>query len=181
MNGVYWLTSYPKSGNTWMRVLIHNLLNDEPADINDLRGTKTHGGNAQLFQDLSLLDPGLLTIEEIEDLRPAVADVSVARDPDPPFFKTHNHWRFNRRGHPVLGSAAAGALLIVRDPRDVAVSLAHHNDMEIDQVIEIMVGPERSWDNENRDTGLHLPYRQSRWPEHLFSWIEQTVLPVHIL
>lgn len=37
---IYWLASYPKSGNTWMRILLTNYLRDgdEPADINNLDG-----------------------------------------------------------------------------------------------------------------------------------------------
>ena len=33
-----WLASYPKSGNTWLRMLIANLSakDDKPVDINDL-------------------------------------------------------------------------------------------------------------------------------------------------
>lgn len=36
----YWLASYPKSGNTWLRILLTNYLRDgdEPADINNLDG-----------------------------------------------------------------------------------------------------------------------------------------------
>ena len=40
MSGIVWLASYPKSGNTWLRVLLTNYLRDtgEPADINHLLG-----------------------------------------------------------------------------------------------------------------------------------------------
>ncbi len=36
MGGLVWLASYPKSGNTWLRAFLHNLLRDEdePVDIN---------------------------------------------------------------------------------------------------------------------------------------------------
>ena len=38
MGGIIWIASYPKSGNTWMRAFLHNLLRnpDKPADINKL-------------------------------------------------------------------------------------------------------------------------------------------------
>ena len=41
MSGIIWLASYPKSGNTWFRVFLTNLLEekDQPADINDLHRT----------------------------------------------------------------------------------------------------------------------------------------------
>ncbi len=36
MGAIIWLASYPKSGNTWMRVFLHNLLINpaEPVSIN---------------------------------------------------------------------------------------------------------------------------------------------------
>jgi hypothetical protein len=38
MNGIYWLASYPKSGNTWFRAFMRNLLanSDHPVSINEL-------------------------------------------------------------------------------------------------------------------------------------------------
>ncbi|MFM7323346.1 MAG: sulfotransferase, partial [Nodosilinea sp.] len=40
MGNIYWLASYPKSGNTWMRILLTNYLRnaDSPAAINSLDG-----------------------------------------------------------------------------------------------------------------------------------------------
>lgn len=31
MGGIIWLASYPKSGNTWMRAFLHNLLRNPSA------------------------------------------------------------------------------------------------------------------------------------------------------
>ena len=38
MGAIVWLASYPKSGNTWMRAFLHNLLTnpDQPVHINEL-------------------------------------------------------------------------------------------------------------------------------------------------
>jgi aryl sulfotransferase len=45
VSGIVWLASYPKSGNTWLRVLLTNYLRDasEPADINQLFGAPIAG------------------------------------------------------------------------------------------------------------------------------------------
>ena len=56
----YWLASYPKSGNTWLRMLIANLLaTDGPVDINHW---PERGGIASArapFDHLTLIDSGL--------------------------------------------------------------------------------------------------------------------------
>ena len=38
MGKIIWLASYPKSGNTWLRAFLHNLLRDPPTgyDINSM-------------------------------------------------------------------------------------------------------------------------------------------------
>ena len=38
MGAIVWLASYPKSGNTWIRVFLHNLLLNpkEPVNINSV-------------------------------------------------------------------------------------------------------------------------------------------------
>ena len=69
-----WLASYPKSGNTWFRMLVANLSakDGKPVDINDL---PERGGIASArgpFDHLLLIDSGLLTHDEIDCLRPRV-------------------------------------------------------------------------------------------------------------
>jgi len=51
MGGIYWLASYPKSGNTWLRIFLQNLREDgtEPVNINDLQA-------GQIASDRNWLD-----------------------------------------------------------------------------------------------------------------------------
>ena len=74
MTRTVWLASYPKSGNTWFRLLVANLSADDgkPVDINDL---PERGGIASArapFDHLLLIDSGLLTHDEADSLRPRV-------------------------------------------------------------------------------------------------------------
>ena len=73
MTRTIWLASYPKSGNTWFRMLVANLsAKDKPVDINDL---PERGGIASArppFDHLLLIDSSLLTHDEIDCLRPRV-------------------------------------------------------------------------------------------------------------
>ncbi len=142
MTRTIWLASYPKSGNTWLRMLIANLSakDDTPVDINDL---PERGGIASArgpFDYLTLIDSGLLTHDEIDALRPRVYEelASGAQDDEydaveapPPvrFVKVHDAYTLTPTGEPLLAGArgADGAIVIVRDPRDVAPSLASHS------------------------------------------------------
>jgi aryl sulfotransferase len=190
-----WLASYPKSGNTWFRMLVANLsATDKPADINDL---PERGGIASArgpFDYLTLIDSGLLTHDEIDCLRPRVYEelASGAQDdeydkPDdiPPvrFVKVHDAYTPTPKGEPLLAGrrGAAGAIVIVRDPRDVAPSLANHNRVDIDAAIALINNPQAVYCAKPRR--MHDQLRQSlqSWSGHLSSWLDQTDVPVHLV
>ena len=71
MTNHVWLASYPKSGNTWLRMLIGclSLKDGEQVDINK---SLERGGIASArgpFDHLTLIDSALLTHDEIDALR----------------------------------------------------------------------------------------------------------------
>ncbi len=74
-----WLASYPKSGNTWLRLLLANLSATRPADINGLSEQAGIASARGPFDRLLLIDSGLLTHDEIDCLRPRVYE-EMARD-----------------------------------------------------------------------------------------------------
>ncbi len=192
MTRTLWLASYPKSGNTWLRMLIANLSATEaPVDINDL---PERGGIASArgsFDFLTLIDSGLLTHDEIDGLRPRVYEALArgAQDDEydepedaPPvrFVKVHDAYTFNADGGPLLAGArgADGAIVIVRDPRDVAPSLAHHSGIPIDQAVAMMDDEQAAFcgkaDRQHNQLRQQLP----RWSGHAASWLDQTDIPV---
>ncbi|MEJ1968577.1 MAG: hypothetical protein WDN03_08105 [Rhizomicrobium sp.] len=66
MSGIVWLASYPKSGNTWFRMLISNLLTqgDRAADINDPDERMSIASARLPFEDVTLVESDLLTSDE---------------------------------------------------------------------------------------------------------------------
>jgi aryl sulfotransferase len=187
-----WLASYPKSGSTWFRMLAANLYaNDgEPVDINDL-GDRIASART-LFDHLLLVESGLLTHDEIDSLRPRfheelalAAEVDAEDSAAPPvrFIKVHDAYTRNARNEPLLAGrrGAEGVILIVRDPRDVAPSLASHNRTGLDEAIEFMNDDEACYcAKPGRQYGQ---FRQKLlgWSRHVASWLEQTDLPVHLM
>jgi hypothetical protein len=189
-----WLASYPKSGNTWFRMLVANLTakDGKPVDINDL---PQGGGIASArgpFNHLLLIDSGLLTHDEIDCLRPRVyeelargageynapEDAALVR-----FVKVHDAYSLTPKGEPLLAGrrGAHAAILIARDPRDVAPSLANHNRSSTDDAIAFMndrtagicAQPERLYDQ--------LRQRLSNWTGYMESWLDQIDIPVYLI
>lgn len=193
-----WLASYPKCGNTWFRMVVRNLCAQDGAtqDINtpapggtDIASSRTR------FDQLTLIDSGLLTHEEIDELRPGVhrawaeesAEAPAARRgpaaPPVTFIKTHDAYTLTRSGLPLLAGAAAadGAILIVRDPRDVACSLANHLRASIDRAIRLMNDPQGHFCGDTDRQHRQLRQQLADWSGFIAGWLRQTDLPVHCL
>jgi aryl sulfotransferase len=197
VTGFAWLASYPKSGNTWFRLLIANLAaRDEPADINAMpeRGGIASGRGDFHFH--TLIDSGLLTHDEADALRPRVYE-AIARDGGaddgsddsrdksrlPRLIKAHDAYLDTPLGEPLLAAArgASRAILIVRDPRDVAPSLANHRHSTIDAAIDFLVDREACFAAGARSQNAQLRQRLLDWSGHAASWLDQRDLPVHLV
>jgi sulfotransferase family protein len=189
-----WLASFPKSGNTWLRALIGNTLTEEGGPV----GIKAlvldgYASERSHFDFSVLIDSGLLTHDEVDCLRPRAhaalvrgtfadhlmrTDASSVR-----FAKVHDAYAMNSVGEPLLGGSdgAHGAIVIVRDPRDVAPSLAHHLDSSIDEAIAFMNDSSAALATKPRKQNAQLRLKLRDWSGHIASWLDQTDIPVHLI
>jgi len=180
---IYWLASYPKSGNTWMRILLTNYLRnaDEPADINSLDGGPIASAR-QIFDDNVGVEASDLTQDEIERYRPGVYEMISAQAAEPLFLKVHDAYTYTPDGVPLLSkTATAGALYLIRNPLDVAVSFAHHSASTVERMVRKMGEADFAFvDNPHR---LHNQLRQRllTWSGHVTSWVDEPGLPVHVV
>ena len=73
MGGIFWLASYPKSGNTWFRSFLSNYMSDSdvPVDINRLNVGKIASQRLWIDEVIGF-DTSDLTQDEITSLRPDV-------------------------------------------------------------------------------------------------------------
>ncbi len=137
MGKIIWLASYPKSGNTWLRILLTNYWRngDQPASINQLEPTPLASSRI-LFDDLVGIESANLSHDEIDRFRPAFYLRWANQHPSTTFLKVHDAYRLLPDGRPLLpADATAGAIYLLRNPLDVALSLAAHNGESVDQSI----------------------------------------------
>jgi hypothetical protein len=189
-----WLASYPKAGSTWFRLLVANLAAADGAPV-DINRWPVNGGAASArasFDNLLLIDSGLLTHDEADSLRPRLYETLAAGGDDdgatqagaaPRFIKVHDAYTLTAKREPLLAGrrCATGVILIVRDPRDVAVSLAHHSRSTLDEAIGFMNSSEAGYCLETDRQRSQLRQRLLGWSEHADSWLEQSDLPVHLI
>ena len=186
-----WLASYPKSGNTWLRVLIANLNapGAVPVDINNLPADQSLASAREPFDRFLLIDSGLLTHEEIDGLRPRLYEELARRQfpgaagDDIHFAKVHDAYIAVPQGGSLLAGArgAVGAIVIVRDPRDIALSLANHRGTTIDEAIGFLNDTNAEFSGELDGLPRQLRQKLLNWNQHVASWLEQRDIPIHLV
>lgn len=180
MSRIVWLASYPKSGNTWLRIFLQNYRADagQPVDINALDISFISSLRVQ-FDDAIGIKSSDLTHAEIDQLRPLALRIFAMRLPAPVFFKSHDVYYLLPDGTPLFPSdVSRGAVYIVRNPLDVAVSYASFFRLSLDQAIDAMATPHNQLAVNQRHLLPNLRQHLDTWSQHVYSWTTQTDMPL---
>ena len=170
-SGIVWLASYPKSGNTWARAFLHNLFKvvsgeADPQDINALYRFSVAVGGKDLYAKLLGFEPTNEHRNEIAAVRHEVQQRVADELEGLIFTKTHQALVIDRGSTTINFEVTAGAIYIVRNPLDLAISFAHHLGRSIDEAITIM-GTLNAETGVSR-TQVHEVY--GSWSQHVLSW-----------
>ena len=177
MSGFYWLASYPKSGNTWLRLFLESLAaGGKAVDINSPSVCGSNAASRAAFDWILDIESTDLTNDEILQARPRQYEIEVRQAEEPLLCKVHDAWCFTPAGEPLFPpELTLGVIYIVRDPRDVAVSLAHHMNQTVDQSITHMANPKAVMGVTRRRMPLQLPQQLYSWSRHVASWLHAPV------
>lgn len=173
MKPFFWLASYPKSGNTWVRLALSCLrVGSESVDINNFqRPADSISASRTLFDQMMGIDSADLTTAEILSLRPMALRLAAAEMIEPVIWKAHESNLATPPAEPLFpAEITRGALYIVRDPRDVALSLAYHRSSTVDRVIDDMANPDFVMAKRDDRLTEQLPQPLGHWSQHVESW-----------
>jgi hypothetical protein len=179
---IIWIASYPKSGNTWVRAFIHNLLKElsgdkEPQDINRMNEHTVWEIASQPFEEILGKTLAEATQGEIAAARPEVQQrLSNART-EPFFVKTHLCVGTEHRHRTIDLNATLAAVYVVRNPLDVAISYAHHAGITIDAMIASMANKGQR----TPDTSKSAYEVLGSWSENVSSWLGLSDRPNHVI
>ncbi len=171
MRKIVWLASYPKSGNTWTRAIITSLKQEsESIDINALN-TDGISSSRKWFDTSFLYKSTLFTHDEIDNMRPDLYNDTANKVRRLLYVKTHDAQSKNQNNKLLFpDNATFGAVYIIRNPLDVAVSLSNHNSITIDESVMSLCFPHAHLANANRRLNDQLRQKMGTWSNHVDSW-----------
>ena len=180
---IIWVASFPKSGNTWVRIFLEHYLHapDGKLDINTLGHFVASDISQDMFNRITEGTFRAETTQEWVAARPQALRALLALKPGFHFVKTHCDMR-KCLGQPLIPpELTAGAIYILRNPFDVAHSYARHIAGTPDEAIGRMTDPGAALaaQAEERDNGIRQIV--GRWDDHVRRWTGAPGLTRHVM
>ena len=175
---IFWIASYPKSGNTWLRTLISSYYYSKDGVFNE-----------SLIKNIGQF-PEKKHFKGFDYIPKLVIDTTrfwikaqeiINKDKKLKFFKTHNVFgSINNR--PFTNKAnTIGCIYIVRDPRNVITSLRNHYELDATKAIEWMLNSKKYiYDYDKVEEYSDFQFISS-WENNYKSWKSQKEFPLLIV
>ena len=169
---IIWLTSYPKSGNTWVRSFLVSLLYNKKNETN-LEGLN----NIPQYPLRSHFNNLLDNIDDINEVSSKwiISQKRINSDKKNKFFKTHHALckigKFSFTNY----ETSLGAIHIVRDPRNIINSiLYHYSKKSFLEAKEFMLDETRAlgkkFDPNSPSVNQDMFTVLTSWKTHYLSW-----------
>lgn len=171
MNKVIWVSSYPKSGNTWMRFLLSNYFFNKDNEFN-----------------YNIANSSILMFPQVSALQKIVDKNTILQNPyniskywlklqenlkvengNVTFLKNHNALVSIENNEFTNKNFSLASIYIVRDPRDVVISYSHYKNVSYDKVIKDLCSNNLFYNLETKD---NFPYVEilGSWKFNVYSW-----------
>ena len=176
---IFWIASYPKSGNTWIRSLLSSYYYTEDGVFTGDSLLKNIGQfpEKKHFKtfDYNIALPGDTAKFWIK------AQELINKDKKLRFLKTHNF--LGKIGNTQFTDEknTLAAIYIIRDPRNVITSLKNHFEMSYEESLEFMVNERKyTYDYFKKNDFSDFQFLSS-WEKNYQTWINNKIFPILVI
>ena len=185
---MFWISSYPKSGNTWLRLILCGLFFTEDGNLNNFNLLNKITGfdnlknfrfvkkkslddyniifNGREYNEESVLTYSKYWIEAQKKINIEKGKFGL--------FKTHNARLKINNNFYTDSSTTLGFIYLSRDPRDIAISYSKHINKDIDETISFLLDGQ-IMKKEKIDN--KMPEIILNWRDHYLSWKKFSEVP----
>ena len=181
---IFWICSYPKSGNTLVRAILTGLFfsNDGRVNFEDMRNIGLFETTRRLNFIKSINENDFYNLGDLTTLSKYWQKIQTNQELKIEkgfgFLKTHSCLVSIKNNLFTSEDITKGYIYVVRDPRDLCISWAYHSNYSIDQSIDFLCNPLSvlKWINKSKYSIIPkniFPLQFiSSWSEHVKSWTE---------
>tara|TARA_Y100001970_G_C14231111_1_gene858699 strand:+ start:951 stop:1844 length:894 start_codon:yes stop_codon:yes gene_type:complete len=178
---IFWLPAYPKSGNTWLRLILCGLFFTKDGKIKNFDILKKIPGhdrlsNFEFVKEISINDYNVIFKKSKYDESMLLAYSKYWIESQKRtkinhgsfgFFKTHNARVKINNNYYTDSVTTSGFIYISRDPRDIAISYSNHINKSISDTINILFNGQIV---EREKVNDKMPEVLLNWKDHYLSW-----------
>ncbi|AFK02406.1 sulfotransferase [Emticicia oligotrophica DSM 17448] len=180
---IVWLASYPKSGNTWFRSFLTALLNEKNIDLNQMVTDGIFSSKNHVENTLDL-EADYLSRTQIEQFQRIAFTHLSNSSKKKVYIKIHDAFTFSENdAQPLIPETPSKiAIYFVRNPLDIALSLANHIGKSVEEAIgNYIINPTGYFGNLKNSTNNQFYQPLGTWSMHVESWLTRPNFPVHFM
>ena len=175
---IFWIASYPKSGNTWLRALLSSYFYSKDGIFNqNLLKNIAQFPEKRHFVDFNY-DPKIITDTSKFWIK---AQEQINLNNKLNFLKTHNILGSINNKNFTNKENTAGAVYIVRDPRNVLTSIQNHYELSKDEALKFMLNDKKYIHDYHTENDFSDFQFISSWEKNYRSWVNNKVFPVLLI
>ncbi len=185
----FYIASYPKSGNTWVRIFIKylHLIKDCKGDfrnknfhidINNNLNTGEIYSSRSWIDEIIGIDSSDLSSIEISKLRSKIGRKKPIYSEKLNYIKVHDSFKDGNNIKIIDSKGCKGAVYIVRHPYDVACSLSNFFEWNLDDSIKFIIDKNACLTRQKNSLKYQVPQHLGNWSSHVESWLNQKSLPI---